>query len=114
MVAARASFLDAGHYESLAEALGHRVRTVLRGYEHPSVLDAGAGTGYYLRQVLQALPGTTAPSAVALDISRYAMRRTAKVASTVALSEAGRPIPFCIRFAPPSTKALTPAAPNEL
>ncbi len=85
MVAARASFLDAGHYESLAEALGHRVRTVLRGYEHPSVLDAGAGTGYYLRQVLQALPGTTAPSAVALDISRYAMRRAAKVPNTVAL-----------------------------
>lgn len=85
MVAARASFLDAGHYESLAEALGHLARNTLHGNEHPRVLDAGAGTGYYLRQVLEALPGTTEPGAVALDISRYAMRRAAKVPNTVAL-----------------------------
>lgn len=85
MVAARASFLDAGHYESLAEALGHLARNALHGNEHPRVLDAGAGTGYYLRQVLEALPGTTEPGAVALDISRYAMRRAAKVPNTVAL-----------------------------
>ncbi|RAX47930.1 SAM-dependent methyltransferase [Arthrobacter sp. AQ5-05] len=85
MVAARASFLDAGHYESLAEALGHRVRNALRGNEHPRLLDAGAGTGYYLRQALQALPGTSASSAVALDISRYAMRRAAKLPDTLAL-----------------------------
>ncbi|MDO5745611.1 MAG: methyltransferase domain-containing protein [Micrococcaceae bacterium] len=85
MVAARASFLDAGHYESLAEALGHRVRTVLRGCAQPRILDAGAGTGYYLSQALQALPGTTRPSAVALDISRYAMRKAAKVPDTLAL-----------------------------
>ncbi|MFL4478630.1 methyltransferase domain-containing protein [Paeniglutamicibacter sp. ORCA_105] len=85
MVAARASFLDAGHYESLAEALGLRARKALRGYEEPRILDAGAGTGYYLRQVLQALPGFSSASAVALDISRYAMRRAAKVPNTLAL-----------------------------
>jgi 23S rRNA (guanine745-N1)-methyltransferase len=85
MVAARASFLDAGHYESLAEALGHRVRTALRGLDEPRILDAGAGTGYYLRQVLQALPEFTAASAVAMDISRYAMRRAAKVPNALAM-----------------------------
>jgi 23S rRNA (guanine745-N1)-methyltransferase len=85
MVAARASFLDAGHYESLAEALGHRVRTALRHEENPRILDAGAGTGYYLRQVLAALPSTQEATAVALDISRYAMRRAAKVPDTLAL-----------------------------
>ncbi|MFL4474756.1 methyltransferase domain-containing protein [Paeniglutamicibacter sp. MACA_103] len=85
MVAARASFLDAGHYESLAEALGRRVRTALRGLEDPRILDAGAGTGYYLRQVLEALPEVSAASAVAVDISRYAMRRAAKVPHTLAL-----------------------------
>ncbi|MBV1778537.1 methyltransferase domain-containing protein [Paeniglutamicibacter sp. ABSL32-1] len=85
MVAARAAFLDAGHYESLAEALGHRARAALRGNEDPRILDAGAGTGYYLNQVLQALPEYAAASAVALDISRYAMRRAAKVPRTLAL-----------------------------
>ena len=43
-----------------------------------------------------------------------AAKSTAMVANTVALSEAGRPMPFCISVAPPSTKALTPAAPNSL
>ena len=85
MVAARASFLDAGHYESLAESLGHRARAALRGQEDPRILDAGAGTGYYLRQVLQALPVVSAASAIALDISRYAMRRAAKVPNALAL-----------------------------
>lgn len=95
MVAARASFLDGGHYESLAEALGHRVRSVLRACTHPRILDAGAGTGYYLSQVLEALPSTTRPSAVALDISRYAMRRAAKVPDTLALVwDLWRDLPF--------------------
>ncbi len=85
MVAARASFLDAGHYESLAEALGRRVRDAVRGNEQPRLLDAGAGTGYYLRQVLQSLPGNASATAVALDISRYAMRRAAKLPDTLAL-----------------------------
>lgn len=85
MVAARASFLDAGHYESLAESLGHRARAALRGQEDARILDAGAGTGYYLQQVLQALPAVSAASAIALDISRYAMRRAAKVPNALAL-----------------------------
>jgi 23S rRNA (guanine745-N1)-methyltransferase len=51
------------------------------------LLDAGAGTGYYLRAVSRALAAATdaQPNAVALDISRHAMRRAAKVPHTTAL-----------------------------
>lgn len=51
------------------------------------ILDAGAGTGYYLRAVSRALAAATGtePDAVALDISRHAMRRAAKLPRTTAL-----------------------------
>ena len=65
MVAARERFLGAGHYEPLARALHKRVP---RSAAH--VLDVGAGTGYYLRD----MPG----AAVALDASRYAAQRAAR------------------------------------
>jgi 23S rRNA (guanine745-N1)-methyltransferase len=39
------------------------------------VVDCGAGTGYYLARVLDALPGR---AGVALDRSRYALRRAAR------------------------------------
>lgn len=64
MVAARAAFLSAGHYLPLAEALA--------GYSSGDVLDAGAGTGYYLAAALGSGRG------VALDISKFALRRAAK------------------------------------
>ena len=53
MVAARAGFLDAGHYAPLADALA----AAARASQPPAgaVLDAGAGTGYYLAAVLTAL-----------------------------------------------------------
>ncbi|WP_346921573.1 putative RNA methyltransferase [Glutamicibacter creatinolyticus] len=83
MVAARAAFLEAGHYLPLAEAIIAAARLPEdRAPLH--LLDAGAGTGYYLGQLLRAA-GSRAVDAVALDISRYAMRRAAKLPSTTAL-----------------------------
>ncbi|RZQ64786.1 putative RNA methyltransferase [Amycolatopsis suaedae] len=70
MVAARAEFLAAGHYAPLADAIADAV---------PSgdglVVDAGAGTGYYLAAVLDRAPGATG---LALDVSAVALRRAAK------------------------------------
>ena len=100
MVAARAAFLDAGHYRPLAEALAEAAGPALNG-PAPTVLDSGTGTGHYLRAILDYLDsddqlesddhGTaavdgTAPAegsggvaAVGLDISKFALRRAAKL-----------------------------------
>ncbi|MCC9145447.1 MULTISPECIES: methyltransferase domain-containing protein [unclassified Arthrobacter] len=73
MVQARADFLAAGHYLPMAAELGRMVSDAAP--EAGVVLDAGAGTGYYLGEVLRTLPEA---SAVALDISKYALRRAAR------------------------------------
>ncbi len=70
MVRARAEFLAAGHYGELARAVG---RAAPRGAR--AVLDAGAGTGYYLGTVLDAVPGAVG---LALDVSKFALRRAAR------------------------------------
>jgi 23S rRNA (guanine745-N1)-methyltransferase len=68
MVAARVAFLGKGFYESLAAALAARARGRM-------VVDAGAGTGYYLAHVLDALPQATG---LALDVSAPALKRAAR------------------------------------
>lgn len=73
MVAARAEFLDAGHFAPLAEAIAGVARAAVPA---PGlVVDAGGGTGYYLATVLDALPGATGLS---LDLSAVASRRAAR------------------------------------
>lgn len=95
MVAARVAFLEAGHYAPIAEALVDAARGAApraagrgdagaagRGGEGAArrdaprvVVDVGAGTGYYLARLLEALPGARG---VALDSSRPALRRAAR------------------------------------
>jgi 23S rRNA (guanine745-N1)-methyltransferase len=70
MVAARADFLASGAYEPLADELA-RVCAESDGL----VIDAGAGTGYYLARVLDAATGAFG---LALDVSAVALRRAAK------------------------------------
>lgn len=73
MVAARAEFLDGGHFAPLAELIAERAAA--RAPDGGCVLDAGAGTGYHLSAVLDRLPGRPG---VALDISKHALRRAAR------------------------------------
>ncbi|MFG2053676.1 putative RNA methyltransferase [Micromonospora sp. NPDC048930] len=93
MVAARADFLAAGHYDTVAAALAatagqvaDRVRAVgpparfspadtAAGGAYPLVVDAGAGTGWYLAAVLAALPDAVG---LALDVAKPALRRAAR------------------------------------
>lgn len=78
MVAARDAFLEAGHYQPLADALADRVGSLLAAAEgNALIVDAGTGTGWYLQQVLAALDGREV-SAVGLDISKFALRRAAR------------------------------------
>lgn len=76
MVQARTDFLAAGHYEPLARRLASLAAGGGTGTgSRPVVADAGAGTGYYLAKVQQE---TGASAAVALDISKFALRRAAR------------------------------------
>ncbi|MEU2661653.1 putative RNA methyltransferase [Micromonospora sp. NPDC007220] len=82
MVAARADFLAAGHYDlvsaALATAAAQAVRHVAEARAdgaHPLVVDAGAGTGRHLAAVLAALPDA---AGLALDVSKPALRRAAR------------------------------------
>lgn len=73
MVQARHEFLAAGYFAPLAR----RLTAIVAGLapEPGLVADAGAGTGYYLSHVLDALPHV---HGAALDLSAYALRRAAR------------------------------------
>jgi 23S rRNA (guanine745-N1)-methyltransferase len=110
MVAARAEFLAGGHFAPLAGLVadlaaerakrtegtegteGTEDEAGAVGADGGCVLDAGAGTGYYLSAVLDRLPGTPG---VALDASKHALRRAARAHPRVgALTwDVWRPLP---------------------
>ncbi len=83
MVAARFDFLAAGHYRGLARAVAELAVPALsvpgaaEGVRTagPAVLDAGTGTGHYLRTLLDTVP----VAAIGLDISKFALRRAARL-----------------------------------
>ena len=78
MVEAREAFLAAGHYARLSEALAEQGRALAeqgRTAAGGAVVDLGAGTGYHLARVLDALPEHTG---LALDASSAALRRAAR------------------------------------
>jgi 23S rRNA (guanine745-N1)-methyltransferase len=77
MIAARAEFLAAGHYSAIADAVAGRATA-----DEPAVvLDAGAGTGYYVSRVLERAPDAMG---LALDLSKFAARRAARAHPRVA------------------------------
>jgi 23S rRNA (guanine745-N1)-methyltransferase len=69
MVEARDAFLGGGHYAGLAGALGAAVGGA------DVIADVGAGTGYYLARILDERPASVG---VALDVSKFALRRAAR------------------------------------
>ncbi|WP_028058544.1 putative RNA methyltransferase [Candidatus Solirubrobacter pratensis] len=82
MVAARAAFLGAGHYEAIAEA----VAAEAAGGDG-CVVEVGAGTGHYVER---AAAGRVA---IALDTSRYALRRAARAGLAAVGCDAWRALP---------------------
>ncbi|TQF05371.1 methyltransferase domain-containing protein [Kitasatospora acidiphila] len=114
MVAARSDFLAAGYYEPIAAALaeaavgagagagaGAEAEAGVGAAAEPGtpgdptglVADLGAGTGYYLARVLDALPRA---AGAALDISKFALRRAAKAhpRAGAVVCDAWRPLPL--------------------
>ncbi|WP_431945415.1 putative RNA methyltransferase [Micromonospora marina] len=96
MVAARAGFLAAGHYDTVAAALATTAVRVAGVDPYPLVVDAGAGTGHYLAAVLAALPGA---AGLALDVSKPALRRAARAhpRAAAALADTWRRLPLADR-----------------
>ena len=76
MVAARRTFLDAGHYAPLTRAVvAAAAAAAVGGAGRRIVIDVGAGTGHHLAAILDADP---AARGLALDASTPALRRAAR------------------------------------
>lgn len=78
MVAARQRFLNAGHFQTVANAVSQAVLQDLPGESRTlSCLDAGGGEGYYLRELAKAADDL-ALALAGLDISKWATLAAAK------------------------------------
>jgi 23S rRNA (guanine745-N1)-methyltransferase len=74
MVAARAAFLGRGHFDAIADAVAEQAHAGATGVAG-CVADLGAGTGHHLARALDRLPDR---AGLALDSSRFALRRAAR------------------------------------
>ena len=78
MINSRETFLSNGHFAPFVEAVSDRVADVVdhaAGDRDPVILEAGAGTGYYLAHTLDLIDGARG---VGLDISVPAAKHLAK------------------------------------
>lgn len=119
MVAAREAFLAAGRFDGLREAVAEAAARALRPADGAGtaatgcVVDAGAGTGFYLAGVLDRLPGRVG---LALDLSRFAMRRAARVHARVAAAvvcDIWSALPVADRCADLVLSVFAPRNPSE-
>ena len=94
MVAARERFLRGGHFDPIARALAALAGRELAGRDAPVVVDLGAGTGFYLSGVLDAV---AASIGFAVDISKAALRRAARAHPRMAAIAADIWAPLPIR-----------------
>jgi 23S rRNA (guanine745-N1)-methyltransferase len=111
MVQARFDFLEAGHYRALATAVAAAVVPCLPD-ERAAVLDAGTGTGHYLRAVLDdaVAQDRRHVAAVGLDISKFALRRAARLNPEAVnlVSDVWQPLPLADRSVDAITVIFAP------
>jgi 23S rRNA (guanine745-N1)-methyltransferase len=110
MVAARSEFLSHGHYAGLALAITDTAAPAL-AVAKPAVLDAGTGTGHYLRAILDRFPA----AAIGLDISKFALRRAARLNPEAIniVCDVWRPLPLADRSVDVVTVVFAPRNPAE-
>lgn len=116
MVAARERFLGAGHFDRLADELASLLaeRPLARRAGRPGCLvDLGAGTGWYLARLLDAVP---AAIGLALDVSKPALRRAAKTHPRLAAvaCDVWRPLPLMDAVAAAVVNVFAPRNPAEM
>lgn len=110
MVAARQEFLDAGHYGPLADAVADLAAPFL-ARPGAVVLDAGTGTGHYLHTILD----RSDAAAIGLDISKFALRRAARLNPTTAnlVWDIWQPLPVADAAVDVITVIFAPRNPAE-
>lgn len=103
MVAARAAFLEAEHYEPIADHVALTMPAARRladgsvdDSRAPLVVDIAGGTGYYLGRILDARP---AWRGFGFDLSPLAARRAARAHGRAAAATADAWAPFPLRTA---------------
>jgi 23S rRNA (guanine745-N1)-methyltransferase len=108
MVADRAAFLAAGHYQPLAD----RVAALAAAAEPGLVVECATGTGYYLAAVLDRCPGAVG---VGLDSSVPAVKRAARAhpAGAAIGWNAWQPWPLAGRSADVLLAVFAPRNPAE-
>jgi 23S rRNA (guanine745-N1)-methyltransferase len=115
MVAARERFLGSGAYDRVADALaGAAVRSSV---DEPTVLDVGAGPGWYLDRTLAAFSAAgRAGRGVALDVSPSAVRRAARSRWTVGgvVADAWARLPVRSACVDVAVSVFAPRQPAEL
>ncbi|WP_442799815.1 putative RNA methyltransferase [Nocardia sp. NBC_01730] len=91
MLDARATFQSGGHFLPIADAVTRAVTAARR--PDGAVLEIGAGTGYYLARVLDAVSPAVG---IALDVAKPAVRRCARAHPRAAavLADAWRGLPI--------------------
>lgn len=75
MIDARDAFLGAGHFAPIAQAVTGELSRVVPDVPGTCVVDVGSGTGHYLARALAEMPEV---AGIALDISKFALRRAAR------------------------------------
>ncbi|MBA9006244.1 putative RNA methyltransferase [Thermomonospora cellulosilytica] len=117
MIRSREAFLGAGHFAPLADALAAQATATLPPAAR--ILDAGAGTGYYLARLLDRSPDAVG---LAVDASKHALRRAARAHPHIGavVADLWRPLPirtsavdaiinvFAPRNGPEYRRVLTP------
>ena len=77
MATARNRFLSGGYYAPLCDALADLA--LQYAPDHPSILDAGCGEGYYSAAIFKALAEAgKSPRMAGVDLSKHALKRAAK------------------------------------
>jgi 23S rRNA (guanine745-N1)-methyltransferase len=112
MIDARTAIMDAGHFEPLTAALREKAGSLALP-DSSVVLDAGAGTAHHLAGVLAELPRARG---VAIDVSRAALRRAARVHQRIAgvRSDIWQQIPLCDATVDLAMSVFAPRNPDEL
>lgn len=92
MIAARSRLLGSGHFKPLMDGvLSACTGTV--GSDPARIVEIGSGTGQYLEYVIRGLPESRG---IALDVSKFAARRAAKVHDRIGsiVADVWQPLPI--------------------